>query len=227
VLINSLKEGASDSAILRRVKDKISLKDFNIKSICFRKAASGGILLEVLDPNVTSDRVDVLAGAMDVVLSGCANVSRPVRRVEFWLRGFDPSTTVDEVRESVAEAGGCLVSAVSVNGTKRLNSDHRVAWVSCPESAARLLSESKYLKVGWSSAFVDSRHVKKPQCYSCWRYGHVRGTCKASADRSGCCFRCGKAGHLAGTCTNDLLCVLCKERGIGHAQAGYDTLQKR
>jgi len=217
VHIKSLKKDVPESVILRRVRDGVSLGDFGIKSARFREAISGGVLMEVLDPDVKLDRVDALVGAIDSVVSECAKVYRPARRVEFRLRGFDPSTTMDELRESVAKAGGCAVSAVTISGIRRLNSGHRVAWANCPANVARLVVEGKCLKVGWSSVSVDSARVRKIQCYRCWQYGHVRGACKAALDRAGCCFRCGEAGHLAGKCENALSCVLCRDRGMDHA----------
>jgi len=90
VLIKSFKEGVPDADIMRRVKDRISLKDFEISRVRFREAISGGVLMEVLDPDVTPDRVEALAGAIGSAVSGYACVSRPARRVELRLRGFDP-----------------------------------------------------------------------------------------------------------------------------------------
>jgi len=209
VLIRSLEGGVPDAEILRRVREGISLKDYNINSVRFRDAVSGGVLLEVLDLDVTPDRVDALAGAIGSILSGHAGVVRPVRKAEFRLKGFDPSTTAEELREAVAKAGGCSVSTVSVSDIKRLNSGHRVAWVSCPATVARLLSVDKFLKVGWSTASMDLVHVKKIQCYRCWQFGHVRGVCKGATDRTGHCYRCGEAGHMAEKCTNNITCVLC------------------
>jgi len=71
------------------------------------------VLLEVLDPDATSDEVDGLAG-IGSALVGCASVSRPSRKAEFRLRGFDPSVTMEELRGIVAKVAGapqtrCLV----------------------------------------------------------------------------------------------------------------------
>jgi len=214
VLIRPKEEGISNAIILKRVRDKISPKDFNIKSVCLREAINGGILVEVFDPDATSESVDALAGAIGEILSGCASVSRPARKVEFRLRGLDPSIASEELREAIAKAGGCPVAAVSVSGMGRMNSGHRVAWISCPVSVARSLSEGKYLTVEWSSATIDSMRLKKLQCFRCWRYGHARGACKAPIDRSGHCFRCGEEGHMAGECRNNVVCVLCKDSGL-------------
>jgi len=53
--------------MLRKVRDKIFPKDYNINSIRFREAINGGVLLEVFDPDVTPDRVDALAGAIGMI----------------------------------------------------------------------------------------------------------------------------------------------------------------
>jgi len=217
VLVESLEEGVSSSDILRIVRGKVSPKDYNIKNIRCRETAKGGVLLDVRDPDATPDKVDALAGAIGSVLTGRVSVSRPTRRAEFRLRGIDPSSTVEELREAVAEAGGCSVAAVSVSGVRRLNSGHRVAWVCCPADVARSLSAGKCLTVGWSSAFIDLLHLKRVQCFRCWRFGHVRSACKAVTDRSDHCFRCGEAGHKAGGCAESLSCVLCKDGGMDYA----------
>jgi len=217
IRIKSLEDGVADVEMVRKVRSKVSPKDFDIKNVRVREAVGGGVLLEVLDPDATLDRVDALAGAIGAALSGCSNVSRPARRAEFRLKGLDPSVSVDEIRESVAKAGGCSVSAVSVSGVRRLTGGHRVAWVSCPTTVAHRLSASGCLAVGWSSALIDLVHLKRVQCYRCWQFGHVRGACKATVDRTGHCLRCGQAGHAAEECTNDLSCVLCRDCGLDHA----------
>jgi len=212
VLIKSLEEGVSDTDMMRKVRD--TPKDFKIEKIRCREAVNGGVLLEVLDPDAGPNRVDALAGAIGAALGGCANISRPAQRAEFRLKGFDPSVSGDEIRRSVAEAGRCPVTAVSVSGARRLASGHRVAWVSCPAAVVRSLTRDKTLTIGWSCASIDSVQIKRTQCYRCWEYGHVRGNCRAATDRSGLCFRCGGAGHLASKCSSDFLCVLCRNRGL-------------
>jgi len=89
---------------VRRVRSRISPKDFKLKNIRFREALNGGILLEVLDPDATADGVDAFAGAIGSALGDCVSVSRPARRAEFRLRGFDPSVTAEEIRGTVAKA---------------------------------------------------------------------------------------------------------------------------
>jgi len=195
ILIRSIETGVSDADILRRIRGKVSPKDFGIKNIRFQEASNGGVLLEILGSDVFSDKVDDLAGAIGSVLSGCASVSR-ARKAEFRLRGFDLYISVEELRK--AKAGGCSVSAVTVSGIRRLNSGHRVSWVCCPVNAARFLEEGRFLEVGWSLASMDMVQVKRLQCFRCWRFGHVRGSCKATIDRVGHCFRCGEAGHMVG-----------------------------
>jgi len=213
VLIRPLDGGAPGTEMLRKIRDRISLRDYGISNIRFREAVKGGVLLEVLDRNVTLDKVDLLAEAIGTTLAGNASVSRPVRKAEFRLRGFDPSIPTEELRETVARAGGCPVSTVSVSDFRRVNGGHWATWVCCPVIVARSLLAGKCLKVGWSVATIDRVHLKRLQCYRCWEYGHVRGACGAAVDRSGHCFRCGEAGHMAGGCTNKLSCVLCKDGG--------------
>jgi len=49
--------------------------DYGIKKIRLREAVNGGILLEVLDPGVASDRVDALAEAIGAVISDCERLA--------------------------------------------------------------------------------------------------------------------------------------------------------
>jgi len=217
VLIKSLDEGVSHIDMMRRVRDKVSPRDFKIEKIRCRETVNGGVLLEVLDPDAGLNKFDVLAGAIDAALGDCAIVSRPAQRAEFRLRGFDPSVSGDEIRRSVAEAGRCPATAVSVSDIRRLASGHRVAWVSCPAAVAWSLSRDKTLTIGWSRVSMDSVQIRKTQCYRCWQFGHVRGNCRAATDRSGHCFRCGEVGHLAGKRENGLSCVLCRDGGMDHA----------
>jgi len=214
VLIKSLEGGVPNGEIMRRVREGISPKDFNINNVRFRDAVSGGVLLEILDSDTTPNKVDALAGAISSILSDCASVSRPIRKAEFRVKGFDHSTTAEELREIVAKAGGCCGTNVAVSEIRQLSSGHRAAWVSCPVAVARSIAEVGHLKVGWTSALVDFAQVKRQQCYRCWEYGHVRGTCKAAVDRAGRCFRCGEEGHKVEACKNGLTCAVCKDKGL-------------
>jgi len=64
VLIESLEGGVCDAEMVKRVRDRVSPKDYGIDNIRTCQAANGGVMLEVLDPGVALDRVDALAGAI-------------------------------------------------------------------------------------------------------------------------------------------------------------------
>lgn len=86
-------------------------------------------------------------------------------------------------------------------------------WVRCPAVAANKLAGEGRIKLGWANAKVDNFKIRPTQCFKCWHYNHVRGTCRgANIDRTGRCFRCGGEGHAFRNCVQEVNCIVCADK---------------
>lgn len=207
------------SAVMAAVKQRVKLADIGVTNIRQKRAATGGIIIEV--PGTDADpKADKLADVMRNALSDFTDVriARPMKTGEMRVMDLDESITQEDIAVAVAEAGGCLVADVKV-GHIRLPS-HRLgtAWVKCPIVA---LSKIATIPTGrivigaWHSARVKILKARPLQCYKCLRTGHVKAQCPSEEDRSGRCYACGQPGHAARACLETTFtCPVCSDYGI-------------
>lgn len=182
--------------MLKSARDKISLDELNIKMTRIRRAANGGMIIEILGQN-EHDRADALADKLKTILKDQAKVVRPMVRDEIRLIGLDDSVSKEEVMYVVAQNGNCKEEDVKTGPIRQMNNGLFTVWVQCPLSAAIKTANMKKIKIGWTLARVDLLEKKSVQCFKCWRYGHVRLSCTSKEDHSGSCFKCGEADHHA------------------------------
>ncbi|EFN74355.1 Gag-Pol polyprotein, partial [Camponotus floridanus] len=84
-------------------------------------------------------------------------------------------------------------------------------WVKCPLNTAVLLSKMEKVRIGWSVIRIEMLQAREKQCFRCWKFGHLKYTCKFEVDRTGHCYRCGSSKHKIKDCSNEAQCVICKE----------------
>ncbi|XP_061385274.1 DNA-binding protein HEXBP-like [Danaus plexippus] len=82
-----------------------------------------------------------------------------------------------------------------------------------PVAAAKKLTSSGRLMVGWVSARVVLLAARPKRCFRCLDTGHVAAKCRHPEDRSRTCFRCGTSGHKAAECEAAPNCFLCEAAG--------------
>jgi len=101
------REAPTIPDIMRRAREAIpDYKVFGIKWIKPKRMATGGLLLEI--PGAASfQQADALASRLREVFSEEAGlrVTRPVRRVELRIVGFDDSTAPQEIASAVSAYG--------------------------------------------------------------------------------------------------------------------------
>lgn len=85
VMIVGNSEDFSYADALKRARAKISLDELRIERTKIRRAANSGMLIEVMGPEGT-DKANVLAEQLRVVLQDNARVTRPVAREEVRTR---------------------------------------------------------------------------------------------------------------------------------------------
>lgn len=216
VVIKSTNEEISYAEILRRAKTEVSLDEIGMESVKVREAANGGLVLEIPGPE-SNGKADMLATCLRLVLGDNAVVTRPTKMGEVRITGLDVSTTSEEIQGCVTALCVCQDTEVFVGPLRKLPNGMRASWIRCPATSANILATKGGIRIGWAYARVDSFKIRPTQCFKCWHFGHVRGACKASTDRSGLCFRCGGAGHSYKACDSDIKCVVCADKGINAA----------
>ncbi|XP_049886382.1 translation initiation factor IF-2-like [Pectinophora gossypiella] len=207
------ERGVTYASILSDAKRRVSLADLGISNMRFRRAATGARLLEIGGEN-SAAKADSLAKKLREVLSPDAvKVVRPVKRAEIRVTGLDDSADAIEVADAVAKEGGCAVDDVKhgriVVGPRGDGS----LWISCPVAAAKRLSDSGRLLVGWTSARVRLLDSRPARCYRCLEPGHLGVKCSCEVDRSRLCFRCGQPDHQARDCSAEPHCPVCATAG--------------
>lgn len=199
ILVTSQKEGISYADMLKSARSNISLDELQIQATKIRRAANGGLLIEVLGAD-GQERAKALEGRLKEILQNDAKIVRPTIRGEFRLVGLDDSVTPEEVLYVVAQNDNCNEEDIKIGQIRQMNNGLYTVWVQCPVNAVMKVAKLNKLRIGWMMARVDLLDSRPVQCYKCWRFGHVRLACPAKEDFSGRCFKCGKGGHIARGC---------------------------
>ncbi|XP_014367443.2 axoneme-associated protein mst101(2)-like [Papilio machaon] len=209
----AVEKGVTYAKALAEAKQKVNLKDLEIESVRFKRAATGASIIEI--PGATSaPKADLLAERLREVFGngGDITVSRPTKMSELIVAGLDDSVTKEEVTAAVAAKGGCAANCIKVGTLRQERSGLFAVWVSCPVEAAKKVVEGKLL-VGWVSARVKLLERRELRCFKCLHAGHVKARCTAEVDRGLQCYRCGQLGHRATECHAAPHCTLCAEAG--------------
>lgn len=215
IAIKDTKDGFSYASALRSLRGKIALPEPKIENSHIRKAANGGIIIEIPGEDRTK-KADILKEKIAEVLGDSAKVTRPKIKGEVRLVGLDDSVVPDEVADTLAMAGGCLSGEVKVGAIRPMANGLYTVWACCPIGAAIKASSSGKIRIGWTVAKIELLKSRQVQCYKCWGKGHLRAQCVSNIDLSGACYRCGNEGHTAVTCQNVVACALCKLQGKPH-----------
>ncbi|XP_046743142.1 uncharacterized protein LOC124409516 [Diprion similis] len=178
--------------ILRKVREKLAQNNVEIPRTRVRRAANGGVLLEISGPDKTK-KADELASCLGkAVREECGDrvyVTRPTMKAELRIRGLDDSATMEEVRVTLAKEGECRPEDVKVGPLRRMANDLHSAWVQCPLEAATKVADKGRLRIGWTSARVDLLDARPKQCYRCWSFGHISAASRTPEHRSEACYR--------------------------------------
>ncbi|KMQ91209.1 gag-pol polyprotein [Lasius niger] len=190
VMITGQGEEFSYADALKKARESISLKDLHIERTKVRRAANGGMLIEVIGPDSARKALE-LKEKLSIVLKNEAQITRPVVRGEIRLIGLDASTTPVEVKDVIIGCSGCLDEDIRVGVIRPMANGLFTVWVQCPLSAAVKVANLGKVRIGWTSARVDLLEVRPTQCFRCWQFGHLRHSCQSKDDYSGLCFSMG------------------------------------
>ncbi|XP_068993471.1 uncharacterized protein [Neodiprion pinetum] len=220
VAIKSRGENTPYAEVLKFAREKIQLAELGIEETRVRRAANGGVLIEIPGPE-NARKADALAAQLTKVIldkyGNVVSVTRPVIKGELRVLGLDDSVSAEELARTLAEQGGCKVEEVRVGVPRRTPNGLYSAWAQCPLRAAVAVATKGKVRIGWTTARVELLEARPRQCYKCWGFGHIGSTCKASTERRAACYRCSAEGHQARDCTANPKCAVCEGRGIDSA----------
>ncbi|XP_070162504.1 uncharacterized protein [Polyergus mexicanus] len=161
VMITSYKEELTYAEVIKMAREKISLDELRIQSTLIRRAANGGMIIEVLGSD-SRDRADALAEKLKTIFQNQVKVVRPMVRGEIRLVGFDDSVSVEEVKHVVAQNGECKEEETKAGPIRKMNNGLFTVWVQCPLSAAIKMANRKKVRIGWILARVlENRPIRE------------------------------------------------------------------
>lgn len=210
VAIKGRGESFSYADALKKARGKINLAEIGIDRPRIRKAANGGLLIEV--PGVDgTNKADILADRLRETLDSEVVITRPVKKGDIRLTGVDDSTTSEEIAWIMAENGGCSPDVVKIGPIYNMRNGLRLTTVSCPLASAIKIASIGKIRLGWTMVKVELLRERPIQCFRCWEFGHIGARCESQTERYGACFNCGQAGHKVNECHENACCPVCKE----------------
>lgn len=215
VTITGKNRDISYTEILGKAKE-VSLGSFGINNVRMHRAMNGALVIEIPGPDGKT-LAGTLRENLEEALRDEAIVNNPVPMGEISLRGIDPSTTVNDILPVLADLAGCTSRDVRISEIAKMRDGMGIAWVHCPLEYATKVASVGSINLGWTVVRMELQRKKPVQCFRCWRFGHVRSSCKSAVDRAGLCFRCGRAGHTVRNCAEIPRCAVCAEMGKEHA----------
>lgn len=189
--------------------DKLGIRDSKM-----RRGVNGGLIIEILGPENVA-KADALAKKLREALKEEARVSRPTIMGELQCWNMDDTVDSEEVKNVISVAGDCDPAEVRTGVIRRMHSGLNSVWIKCPLAAAIKVAATGRVCIGWTSARVRLLEPRPVQCFKCWRFGHVRNTCRFPEDRTGNCFRCGSRDHVIRDCRASPQCAICSQSGRG------------
>jgi len=185
------------------------------KKLIPKRAATGDLLLEVPGADA-SRKADALTALMREHIGGMegVRVTRPIRRIDLRVVGFDESIAPREIAEAISvHSDTCCADDVRMGPIPTSRSGMCTAWVQAPAIAGVPAAVAKSLSIGgWGSARVLLKG-RSLRCFRCLAPSHVQRRCPCPKDRSRCCYNCGSEGHIAAVCRASPHCVACAEKG--------------
>jgi len=188
---------------------------FGIKEVRPKRAATGGFLLEIPGA-AASQQADALAASLRDMFpeDRGVRISRPVRKVDLRITGFDDSVTPQEIAEAISQFDGrCGAEDVRVGMIRSSRDGLCTVWAQAPAIAGVPAAEAGKLRLGWARARVALLKGRPLRCFRCLAPGHVQQRCPCPVDRARCCFNCGGSDHVVAACRNRSHCPSCYERG--------------
>lgn len=177
-----------------------------------RKCVNGGLIIEILGPD-NAAKADTLSQRHKDILKDEARVSRPTTMGELQFWNIDDTVDLAEISNVVLVAGDCSLADIKVGVIRKMFSGLNSVWVKCPLAVGIKVATTGKVRMGWTWARVRLLEPHPVQCFKCWRFGHIRNTCRYPEDRTENCFRCGSREHIVRDCRASPQCAICAQSG--------------
>lgn len=210
--------------LIREARQTLSLEEMEVPPLEIKRSKMGGYLLGIRGQGADA-KADRLAASLKG-LPGASKVAvtRPKRRRDIRVSGFEAGITPAEVVQAVAAAGGCPADEMKPGAIGCLPTGMGTLWMRCPAEAATRVAANGGVRVGWAWATVVVLSPRPERCFRCLERGHLKMHCTSAVDRSDRCYRCGRPGHAAAGCRERTPhCPLCGDiEGLdcGHILGG-------
>lgn len=215
VAIKDCSENFSYADTLKKAREKINLSEIRIDQPKIRKAANGGLIIEVAGADGVT-KANALTNKLKEALDDNVQITRPTKKGDVRLIGLDDSISADEVASVVSDAGGCTAAEVKVGPIRQMRSGLGIVVAQCPLGAAIRASSTSKIRIGWTMAKIELLRARPLQCFRYWEYGHIGNNCRNTTDRSGSCFNSGNKNHKIQDCQNRPCCPVCRNKGYNH-----------
>lgn len=161
VAIRGTEDGFSYAEALKTLRGKISLPELKIERSHIRKAASGGILIEIPGEN-RNKKAEELKNRIAGVLGEAARVTRPTVKGEIRIMGMDDSVVPEEVADVLAVLGKCDPEEIKVGTIRPMRNGMNMVWTQGPIEAMIGASKDGKIRIGWTSARIDLLKNRPP-----------------------------------------------------------------
>jgi len=112
--IRARDEGVSYAEVLRKARREVSLGELGIETTKIKRGINGSILIEIPGQE-GNEKAKILADKLREKLGETeVAITRPTAMGEIRMVGLDESATTEEVRDTIANLGGCKGEDVKV-----------------------------------------------------------------------------------------------------------------
>lgn len=207
----------TNSEVMAVARERVNIRDLNLRDMRSRIARSGALLLEIPGPD-RQELANKLADRLKEALASHegVRVSRPLKTAELRISNIEASVTSTEIIRAVSEMGTFDCDTIRVGPINRALNGQNTTVIRCPLSLANKLARLKKIQLGWTMSRINMLPERALTCFRCLERGHTRAECRSSVDRSDLCYRCGGLGHKVQGCHLPIRCPVCFDAGHAH-----------
>lgn len=201
---------------LKKARDSIDLNSLGINYINAKRAITGGLIMEISGEDLERKTSSLMNNLRDVFINDDVKITRPTKKAELRVSGFDDSITSSDIIRTLSKHGECHSDDLKCSDIRIFRGMGSI-WIKCPIAAAAKIMEkdkSDKLTIGWCAVRVELLRNRPMQCFKCFALGHPIQRCPSKIERHNRCLNCGNLNHTANACKNKAKCIVCEERGI-------------
>lgn len=130
-LIRKGKMGDNAELLIKKAKEKVSLRKIGIERSKIRIATNGGIIIEI-PGNDGNKFADKLTKKLKETMSDIAIIRRLVKMAEMIMRGIDGFVTKEEIKITITQHGDCKEDEIKIGEIKTMYKGLGQVWIQGP-----------------------------------------------------------------------------------------------